>query len=169
MSNKQQFNVYLPPDLVRAVKHQAIDTEQSLSKFVETALKSQLSPSERIQMETSLTPLPIVYISDMSRSLLFYQALGFTVRHEGQVWSELQLGTARLALHTTDSLAKGPLRVELAFSTHIRLEDLIAQLEEDGIPVENEIVDEAFGRSLLLNDPDGLPLQINEHDPDLYE
>jgi len=27
---------------------------------------------------------------------------------------------------------------------------------------------EAFGRSLLLHDPDGLPLQINEHDPDLY-
>ncbi|HXV96951.1 MAG TPA: VOC family protein, partial [Anaerolineae bacterium] len=62
----------------------------------------------------------------------------------------------------------GPLRVELAFATHQPLEQLMAQLTAAGITMENEIVDEAFGRSLLLRDPDGLPLQINEHDPALY-
>jgi predicted transcriptional regulator len=43
----KQFNVYLPIETIRAVKHHAVETEQSLSAIVEAALSQYLDRGDR--------------------------------------------------------------------------------------------------------------------------
>ncbi len=111
--------------------------------------------------------MPIVYVREMARSLDFYLALGLQadyLQRDG-VWSSLRAGDASLGLHVLDPLP--PLqetdRVALALVSDGPLEALVARLDEQGVTPARGIQPESFGRSLLLRDPDGLLIQVNQH------
>ena len=111
--------------------------------------------------------VPIVYVRDMQRSLRFYQALGGKVKSESKHWSELDFAGSRLALHWDGERPEGqPRQLYLSFLVE-GLEGLVARLDNHGLRLHREISDEAFGRSCMVCDPDGLLIQINEHDPEL--
>ncbi len=46
-SEVKQFNVYLPVEVIRAIKHHAVDTEQSLSAIVTAAVSEYLDREQR--------------------------------------------------------------------------------------------------------------------------
>jgi catechol 2,3-dioxygenase-like lactoylglutathione lyase family enzyme len=115
--------------------------------------------------------MPIVYVSDMGRAVDFYTALGLRGENidRAGMWTELALGNAILALHYAQPLPKTANgRVELAMVSEEPLETFVAHLEASHVALERGITDEAFGRSIQVRDPDGLLIQINEHDTSLY-
>jgi catechol 2,3-dioxygenase-like lactoylglutathione lyase family enzyme len=109
-----------------------------------------------MQMQT------IVYVSDMDRSIEFYERLGFSVDYRGgPVWTAFRGTDGVLALHAADDLPV-PGRVGLSLVADAPLEGIVERLAGHGIeasPIETQ----PFGRSTVVRDPDGLPIQINEH------
>lgn len=114
--------------------------------------------------------MPIVYVSNMEQSVAFYEALGLKAKTQDRsgMWFELALGDAILALHLADKLPEQKQqRIQLTFISSEPLENLLTRLEKHRVQLEG-IVDEAFGRSFKVYDPDGLMIQINEHEEQLY-
>jgi catechol 2,3-dioxygenase-like lactoylglutathione lyase family enzyme len=152
--DKQQFNVYLPPELVRRVKMRSL----------ETALTARLEqPADALGSDRAIEALPIVYVTDMDASIAFYRALGFAPRSIGPTWSVLAGGGTQLALHGASIGAQRARPLELAASANEALEAVEARAQAHELTIVRGIADEAFGRSLILRDPDGLDIQVNEH------
>ena len=116
----------------------------------------------------------IRYVRNVENARRFYEALGLTLefasrrpRRGGEsVWTELAgSGGANLALHQWDEECGD--KVQLSFQADEPLEDVADRLRRSGYELATEIVDEAFGRSFTIRDPDGLLIQINENDYDL--
>lgn len=166
---KQQFNVYLDPELVRATKRASLDRSQTLSGFVADVLRAELddpSHGEQHPRVGDLVPTPIMFVKNVRASLRLCRALGLRLRARSRNgrWAEVDAAKGMLALHAVDDQADQ--RVALTFMTRGPLEPLFARLTGAGFTV-SDIVDEGFGRSMRVTDPNGLLLQIDEQDPEL--
>ena len=117
--------------------------------------------------------MPIRYVRDVAGASRFYQALGlrhdFTSRPNRRghsVWTELLADTGGVALHYAPEDSPSP-AVELSLESDEPLEDVATRLRSAGYELATAIVDESFGRSFTVRDPEGLVIQVNEHDRDL--
>jgi catechol 2,3-dioxygenase-like lactoylglutathione lyase family enzyme len=114
--------------------------------------------------------MPIRYVADMEASARFYTALGLVAGGGSRSgnWAELGAAGGMLALHSArSSAADEPGRVELSFEADEPLEAIAARLASAGFEPD-ALVDENFGRSLRVTDPDGMTVQVNEHDRTIY-
>ena len=104
----------------------------------------------------------VVYVTNMESSIVFYEQLGFSIAYRGgPVWTAFEGADGSLALHTVDELP-GPGRVALGLVADAPLEEIVERLavyDIEATPIETQ----PFGRSTVVRDPDGLPIQINEH------
>ncbi|MGW5050393.1 VOC family protein [Actinokineospora sp. NPDC004072] len=111
--------------------------------------------------------LPIRYTADVEAMTRFYRALGL---HLGSVsrpggWVELPADGGLLALHRAPAAEAG--RCELAFEADEPLDEVAARLREAGFE-PGPVIDENHGYSLRVQDPDGVWVQINQYDRQLY-
>jgi hypothetical protein len=113
--------------------------------------------------------VPIRYSLDVAAMTRFYQALGLQVG-DGVTswrWIELPAEGGMLAIHRAPG-EEDVGRCELAFEVSERLEDVAARLVAAGFE-PGPLIDEGFGQSLRVQDPDdGVWVQINLYDRELY-
>lgn len=168
---RQQFNVSLPDDVIRRVKHAAIDDDMSLSQYVENALLDYARPVDKRrgggQPDGQLTMMPIVYTSDVDKLSAFFEMLGGQprLRKHRAGWIELILGRALIAMHRPAPEFDLE-QVELTLVYSGKLETLRDQLK-DNVEV-SDIRDVEYGRYMMATAPTGFRIQITELDHELY-
>ena len=168
MAAKQQFNINLPGDLVRRVKHRAVDDQLSLSDWVEHVLAQHLERS--MSMPAHVTLQPMVHVEDLGSSIRFYETLGAELLHGSRDgdFAMLRLGASQFSLlaHPADP-EQDEGDVELNFEAD-DLDAVAAALRAADVPAVPDPTDEGFGRQLQVHAPGGLLVKINELEPDLY-
>jgi catechol 2,3-dioxygenase-like lactoylglutathione lyase family enzyme len=115
---------------------------------------------------------PIHFVPDLAEAVRFYEALGLKPEAHSRSghWVELTAAGGELGLHDAAIAADGQGRTGLAlnFVADQPLEAIERRLRAAGFPPEGTIVDQEWGRSLLVPAPDGTVVQIDEQDRELY-
>lgn len=101
---------------------------------------------------------PIVYVTDMDKAIGWYALLlGTQPAMASEHWTSFDVAGGHLALHLTEETL-GPGRVELSLVVDEPLEAVVERME-----VHTGITEQPFGRSMVVADPDGTLIQVNEH------
>jgi catechol 2,3-dioxygenase-like lactoylglutathione lyase family enzyme len=115
---------------------------------------------------------PIHFVPDVEEARRFYETLGLAVQARARTggWIELRADGGELAVHDAAAADDGEGRAGVLFSLVAEepLEAVAARLRAAGFPPEGDAVDREWGRSLLVRAPDGMVVQIDEQEPELY-
>ena len=174
-ASRQQFNVNLDPELVRQIKHHAVDVQLSLSELVGRVLRRHLDKESAMTDHQPTDPpmslQPMVHVDDMTASVSFYEALGARLEHGSRDgdFVMMQLGSSRFGLLAHPPNAEQDEgRVEMNFESTEALDAVEERLRAADVTIAQPTTDEGFGRQLQVRTPDGLLIKINELDQELY-
>ena len=177
MADKQQFNVYLPETSCArsSIGRSTASCRCPIGWNRSCVLSWQASHARRrhrrqrpkaamgssscrSSMSNSLAPPSISLPSSGSRlGLAAATAIGRSCRR-----------AARCAGRAAHPPSERNERVELTFTTNQSLAELQERLAAAGVDILRGAADEGFGYHLILRDPDGYPVKINQLDPDEY-
>ena len=120
---------------------------------------------------TGVRVRPIRFSDDVAAMRRFCEALGLTadIASEGGGWVTFTAPAGGAALHDAASSDGGyaPGTTELSFEYDGPLEELEARLHAAGF-ADAHVVDESYGRDLVVTDPDGVTVIVNEVQHDLH-
>ncbi len=106
--------------------------------------------------------LAINYATDVEASVRFYKTLGLDLAGEHDpVWTEMKASGGTFAIHSHGSANRPRSGFEICMVAERPLESIQQDLVSAGFEA-GRIVEEDFGRSLRVVDPDGNELQIND-------
>ena len=101
-------------------------------------------------------------VSDVARSVAFYQQFGFQVEQYGPQFALLRLGEGTLGLLKSELVEQTRTvreRIHIELSTD-HLDELYAELQARGVIVLESPHDEPWERAMATPDPDGYHLEI---------
>ena len=181
-NNKQQFNTYLPANLILSVKHRAIDDQLSLSDWMEKALSvylgQALEPTIQVKgekmttaknQETQLKVMPLVHVENLKQSIKFFETLGFKLLFQSrdEDWGQIEMNGCEIGL-LAHPAAGGDERIELNFMSDKPLGEVEKKLRTSGIKIIKSASDEGFGEQLQIEDADGHKIKINRLTPETF-
>ncbi len=101
-------------------------------------------------------------VSDVARSVAFYQQLGFQIEQSSPVFALLRLGEGSLGLlraKLSDETQQIRGRIHVELSTE-NLDSLYEELKSGGLTFSEPPHDEPWERAMSTSDPDGYHVEI---------
>lgn len=169
--DRQQFNLYLDRDIVRALKLRCIQEDRRLNHYVEdifaAVIQRGLDPTTvktAAAMPTTSLATVIVCVDDMTASVALYRDhLGLPCRQTGNRWTEFDAGGYTLALHIQDE--GGAAKANGVVILDFKVADLAATcatLRAAGYAVEGPREMAGLGLMAKFTDPDGVRVTLSQ-------
>ena len=113
---------------------------------------------------------PVRFTDKVPEMRAFLELLGLSPRIESThgTWVDLSAGEGMVALHEAAASSTGGLPGETRLSFEVDDADAVAEVLRGAGHTDATVVDESYGRVVMVTDPDGAEIQLNERQDDLY-